>query len=69
MPDLPLSDITSGVPQGSALGPILFALHTSPISAIADAHGVLQQQYADDTQLYISISAKTIAPNIRRLEA
>ena len=65
----PPSDITSGVPQGSVLGPILFALYTSPISAIADAHGVLQQQYADDTQLYISVSAKTIAPNTRRLEA
>ena len=65
----PLSDITSGVPQGSVLGPILFALYTSPISAIADVHGVLQQQYADDTQLYISVSAKTIAPNTRRLEA
>ena len=26
-------------------------------------------QYADDTQFYISISAKTIAPNTRRLEA
>ena len=65
----PLSDITSGVPQGFVLGPILFALYTLPISAIADAHGVLQQQYADDTQLYISVSAKTIAPNTRRLEA
>ena len=40
----------------------------SPISAIADAHGVLQQQYADDTQIYISISTKTIASNTSRLE-
>ena len=52
------STITSGVPQGSVLGPILFALYTSPVSAIAEAHGVSQQQYADDTQLYISISSK-----------
>ena len=65
----PLSDITSGVPQGSVQGPILLALYTSSISAIADTHGVLQKQYADDTQLYISVSAKTIAPNTRRLEA
>ena len=65
----PLSDIASGVPQGSVLGPILFALYTSPISAIADAHNILQQQYADDTQLYISISAKTITQNTCRLES
>ena len=65
----PLSDITSGVSQGSVLGPILFAFYTSPISAIADAHNVLQQQYADDTQLYISISAKTITQNTCRLES
>ena len=65
----PLSDITSGVPQGSVLGPILFALYTSPISAIADDHDVLQQQYADDTQLYISISAKTITQNTGCLES
>ena len=65
----PLSDITSGVPQGYVHGPILFALYTSPISAIADAHNVLQQQYADDTQLYISISAKTLAQNTCRYES
>ena len=65
----PLSDITYGVPQGSVLGPTLFALYTSPVSAIADAHDVLQQQYADDTQLYISISVKTITENTCRLES
>ena len=57
------------MPHGSVLGPILIAFYTLPILAIADAHGVLQQQYVDDTQLYISISVKTIAPNTRRLEA
>ena len=57
------------MPQGTVLGPILFALYTSPISAISDAHNVLQQQYADDTQLYISISAKTITQNTCRLDS
>ena len=47
---------TTGVPQGSVLGPILFSLLASPIAQIATKYGVRQQQYADDTQLCIPIS-------------
>ena len=39
-----------GVPQGSVLSPILFSLNTNPISSIN------YHFYADDTQLYISLS-------------
>ena len=54
------SACTTGVPQGSVLGPILFSLYISPISVIASKHSITQQQYADDTQLYTAISpAKT----------
>ena len=45
-----------GVPQGSVLGPILFTVYTSPVAKVADAYGVVQQQYADDTQLDIVMS-------------
>ena len=38
-----------GVPQGSVLVLNLFTVYTSPIAKVADAHGVSQQQYADDT--------------------
>ena len=47
---------TTGVPQGSVFGPILLSLFVSPIAQIATKYGVHQEQYADDTQLYISIS-------------
>src|SRR6218665_3280909 len=47
---------TSGVPQGSVLGPLLFTIFTSPINNIAKHFGIQLQQYADDTQLHIALS-------------
>ena len=51
-----LTPCTVGVPQGSVLGPLLFSVYTSPLSTIAQSHVFLQQQYADDTQLYVALS-------------
>jgi len=45
----------SGVPQGSVLGPLCFAMYISPISNIVAAHGLRYHQYADDTQLYMAL--------------
>jgi hypothetical protein len=46
-----------GVPQGSVLGPILFSIFISPVARVAEQHGISQHQYADDTSLYVSLSA------------
>jgi len=62
------TSITTGVPQGSVLGPLLFTIYTSPIAAIASAHCVSQQQYADDTQLYIALSPNDSSTSIVNLE-
>ena len=34
----------------------MFTIFVSPIALIADNHNVGQQQYADDTQIHISLS-------------
>ena len=50
-----LSTVTSGVPQGSTLGPLLFSMFVSPLGKIVDDNGGICHQYADDTQLYMRL--------------
>ena len=44
----------SGTPQGSVIGPLIFAAYVSQIGEVINSHGVDHHQYADDTQLFSS---------------
>jgi Reverse transcriptase (RNA-dependent DNA polymerase) len=59
----------SGVPQGSLLGSLLFTIYVSPVASLLSHLGVNQHQYADDTQLFISISQSSALANLHTLQS
>ena len=63
----PAVQLTHGVPQGSVLGPLLFTTYISPVSHLITSHNLGHHHYADDTQLFISITPKQYPSTIQTL--
>ena len=50
------------------LGPVLFPLYNTPLSAIISSFDTNHHPYADDTQIYMSLSVSNAKESLEKLQ-
>ena len=61
--------VHSGVPQGSALGHMLFTKYFMPLSAIIDSHSIMHHSFADDIQPQMSAPSERISELLHSMQS
>ena len=61
--------VTSGVPQGLVLGPILFLTYTAEVVLVIRKHSFIVHAYADDLQIYDHTIPSGMAGLLQRMAA